>query len=179
MPKRKGRKAPTRDPRELASAPKLEETGGNGAAKNGQKFVYNPYQWSHLWNRLEKIIGADYWIDEVIKEMQRRKIPHTVKQLRRRLGSLAIYPPPVERKHVEHRECWCKQCRARRSWPYYYVKDGQAYEHHLERQAMDDEAIEDEGLREELEKLRGESPSVVVDMRRQLGVKSGRRGKAA
>lgn len=149
---------------------------------------YSPEERGELWARLEKIVGAEFWIDEVIRLMSVNRIspsmfvtmkrgeiypsPPTQRQiydLRLRLAKFKIYPPPVERVHNEHRECWCKNCRATRSYPAYYVRNGLSYQHHLERQAMADDAIEDDGLKEELTKLRGESPGVVIDMRERLG----------
>jgi len=138
---------------------------GNGAGK----FFYTNEQKMKLWNRLSRLIGAEYWIDVVIGEMERAKIAANVTQLRRKLERAGIYPPPVERIHNEHRECWCVSCAAKRSWPFYYVKNGQAYEHHLERREMDAEALDDPTLAEELKRLEGVAPGVVVKLLRRNG----------
>lgn len=159
--------------------PKDERPQTQAAPKGEEKFYYTNEQKSRLWNRLFKIIGVETRIEIVLSRMEELKLAPDVKQLSRTLRRLKIYPPPAD--HADHVGCRCEWCapkasgRARRSFPAYYInKDGRSFEHHLERREVD---ASDDGLEEELVKLRGESPGVVVDMRERI--KSGRSGRAA
>jgi hypothetical protein len=122
-----------------------------------------------LRNRLIRIVGHESRIDDVMKAMERAGINANVAQLRRKLRRTGIYPPRVDSKGNRYAVCLSPSSKGRRSFTPYYVRNGVNFEAHLERQTADPESLtllqqEDP---EAFAELYGESPGIVVRLRRQ------------
>lgn len=181
MSRRKGKKPPKPNPKDCY-APKLDAARSvNGKKVKASRWFYTDKEKTKLRERLRRILSTEAMIPEIIDAMERAFIAPDMVQLKRKLKRAQIYPPPVDDRADAHKICFGPCCGGRRSHPAYYVKSGLDYEARQSRLQVDADSLTaaEADDAEEIDRLRGDSPGVLIDMQNQLENRKGRRDRAA